>query len=178
MPRRVAFLRGINVGGHRVKMDRLRELFEQLQLSDVSTFIASGNVVFEIDSEEVGALEGRIERHLEEELGYEVATFIRSLAEVQAIVDFQPFETVGAEHAWYIMFLSEAPDEPTRRTVLDLRSESDDLRFRDREIYWLCRGRITESPVFEGLGKATRGLATTMRKVTTLQRLVAKFGDP
>ena len=178
MPCQVAFLRGINVGGHRVKMERLRDLFEQLQLSDVSTFIASGNVVFEAASDEVAALGRRIERHLEEELGYEVATFIRSLSHVQAIIDFQPFEAVSADHALYIMFLSEPPAEATRRAVLDLRGESDELRFHDLEMYWRCRGRITESPVFDGLGKATRGLATTMRKVTTLQRLVTKFGAP
>ena len=45
--RLVAFLRAINVGGHNVKMDRLRELFEALGLSNVETFIASGNVIFD-----------------------------------------------------------------------------------------------------------------------------------
>ncbi|NNK48375.1 MAG: DUF1697 domain-containing protein, partial [Gemmatimonadetes bacterium] len=52
----IAFLRGINVGGHRVKMNRLGELFEELGLSNVSTFIASGNVIFWTDSEDVEAL--------------------------------------------------------------------------------------------------------------------------
>ena len=46
MPRYVAFLRAINVGGHIVKMDQLRKLFTQLGLTDVETFIASGNVLF------------------------------------------------------------------------------------------------------------------------------------
>jgi uncharacterized protein (DUF1697 family) len=46
MPQTIALLRGINVGGHRVKMDRLRLLFEELDLRHVSTFIASGNVIF------------------------------------------------------------------------------------------------------------------------------------
>ena len=42
----VALLRGINVGGRNVKMDRLREIFESLGFSNVETFIASGNVIF------------------------------------------------------------------------------------------------------------------------------------
>ena len=50
MPQYIAFLRGINVGGHRVKMDRLRELFEELSLRDVSTIISSGNVIFSAHS--------------------------------------------------------------------------------------------------------------------------------
>jgi uncharacterized protein (DUF1697 family) len=43
----VAFLRAINVGGHVVKMDRLRGLFEALKLRNVETMIASGNVLFD-----------------------------------------------------------------------------------------------------------------------------------
>ena len=46
MPRHIAFLRAINVGGHTVTMDRLRQLFTGLGLKDVETFIASGNVIF------------------------------------------------------------------------------------------------------------------------------------
>ncbi|NIP60050.1 MAG: DUF1697 domain-containing protein, partial [Gemmatimonadetes bacterium] len=46
MSRHVAFLRGINLGDRRVKMDRLRRHFEAMDLGDVATFIASGNVIF------------------------------------------------------------------------------------------------------------------------------------
>jgi uncharacterized protein (DUF1697 family) len=56
MTQYVAFLRGINVGGHRVKMDRLREIFEETGLSDVSTFIARGNVVFSTEPLDVTEL--------------------------------------------------------------------------------------------------------------------------
>ncbi|MBA3354552.1 MAG: DUF1697 domain-containing protein [Pyrinomonadaceae bacterium] len=47
MPKYVAFLRAINVGGHIVKMDHLRQLFEALGFSNVDTFITSGNVIFD-----------------------------------------------------------------------------------------------------------------------------------
>ena len=65
MPRYVAFLRAINVGGHIVKMDHLRELFTQLGLTDVETFIASGNVLFTTSSKSGPALEKKIEQALE-----------------------------------------------------------------------------------------------------------------
>ena len=57
MPRYIAFLRAINVGGHTVKMDRLREIFESLGFANVETFIASGNVVFETTAGDTAALE-------------------------------------------------------------------------------------------------------------------------
>ena len=47
MPRRIAFLRAINVGGHVVKMDHLRKLLTSFGLENVETVIASGNVVFD-----------------------------------------------------------------------------------------------------------------------------------
>ncbi len=70
MPKYVAFLRAINVGGHTVKMDYLRGLFEAIGSRNVETFIASGNVIFDSKSKNAPALERRIEKHLEETLGY------------------------------------------------------------------------------------------------------------
>ena len=84
--RYVAFLRAINVGGrHLVKMDALRRLFEELGFTNVETFIASGNVVFESKSRSAASLEKAIEAHLQKSLGYEVKTFIRSESEVAEI---------------------------------------------------------------------------------------------
>ncbi len=76
MSRCIAFLRAINVGGHTVKMDDLRRLFESLGFTRGETFIASGNVVFETTSKNTTALERKIEKKLRDALGYEVATFI------------------------------------------------------------------------------------------------------
>src|SRR6476620_4469524 len=76
--RLIAFLRAINVGGHTVKMEVLRRLFEELGFENVETFIASGNVIFDAPDDDQGALEKQIEGQLRTSLGYEVATFVRS----------------------------------------------------------------------------------------------------
>jgi uncharacterized protein (DUF1697 family) len=83
----VAFLRGINLGNRRVKMAELARLFEEMNFGAVSTFIASGNVLFESDSVDHVALERQIEGHLESALGYSVDTFVRTRDEVAAVVD-------------------------------------------------------------------------------------------
>jgi hypothetical protein len=70
--RYIALLRGINVGGHTVKMDRLAKLFEEIGLKNVETFIASGNVIFESASNDADALERKVATHLERSLGYAV----------------------------------------------------------------------------------------------------------
>src|SRR5690349_8708838 len=89
--RLIAFLRAINVGGHTVKMDVLRRLFEELGFQNVETFIASGNVIFDAPNGDYGALEKQIEVHLRASLGYEVVTFVRSAPELARVADCRPF---------------------------------------------------------------------------------------
>src|SRR3954466_1331358 len=73
--RSFAFLRGINLGNRRPLMSRLRELFAELGLEQVETFIASGNVVFSTPPKDGASLEKQIASHLEASLGYPVDTF-------------------------------------------------------------------------------------------------------
>ena len=92
MPTNVALLRAINVGGHTVKMDVLRQLFTALKFKIVETFIASGNVIFESAPGDPDALARKIESHLHKALGYEVRTFIRTTEELQKIAAHRPIK--------------------------------------------------------------------------------------
>src|SRR4051812_37196638 len=120
MTRYVAFLRAINVGGHTVKMAALRELFEVLDLEQVETFIASGNVIFSSTVSDAAALEQQIEAHLRQSLGYPVATFLRSTVELASIAAHSPFQ--AAEHAagntLYIAFLKNLLSETVQAKLL------------------------------------------------------------
>ncbi|MCL7960442.1 MAG: DUF1697 domain-containing protein [marine benthic group bacterium] len=176
----VAFLRGINVGGHRVTMDQLRGLFEDMGFSNVSTFIASGNVVFSASSEDVGSLAARIEQCLADQLGYDVATLIRSPAELEAIAAFGAADAGTDEPSTtslYVVLLQTPASDDLRSRLSGLRSEMDEFRFSGREIYWLLQGKISESRLFGRVfEKAIRGVPNTTRNITTIRRLVAKLG--
>ena len=180
MKRYIAFLRGINVGGHRVKMDRLRSLFEEMGFADVSTFIASGNVIFSAKSNDVASLSARIEGCLAERLGYDVATFIRTPAELETIAGFEPADSGRGEpsaSSLYVVLLQAPAADDLRSTLSGRSSEMDEFRFSGREIYWLIQGKITESQFFgREFEKATRGVPNTTRNITTIRRLVAKLG--
>jgi uncharacterized protein (DUF1697 family) len=176
MPRYFALLRGINVGGHRIKMDELRRLFEALQFEQVETFIASGNVIFSSPSLDVPAAEEQIARHLHEALGYEVMTFIRSRSELDSIASFEPREPFSTDPSVYVIFLREAADVEFRRSLEGLGTDTDRFAFAGREAYWLIRGKLSESPLFGmDLSKKTGGGPSTMRNMTTVRKLVAKY---
>ncbi len=174
MPRYVAFLRAINVGGHTVKMDQLRRLFEAIGFMNVETFIASGNVIFDATSTETRALERQIEDSLREALGYEVATFIRTTSEVAEIADYQPF-TDSEGHTLYIAFLAAPPGGEAKQKLLSFANEVDEFHVSGREVYWLCRKTMSESAFSGALLEKTVGMQATLRNSTTVRKIAARY---
>ncbi|CAN5856485.1 DUF1697 domain-containing protein [soil metagenome] len=174
MTRYVAFLRAINIGGHTVRMDRLRALFEELRLGNVSTFIASGNVLFDSASKSVGATESRIERHLNGALGYPVATFLRPLAQSPTIAVSHPFGGFEAHgHSLSVGFLREQPGADVRERLAALETGYDEFHLHDRQVYWLCHGRMSDSKAWGAPLDKALGTLVTFRNITTVRRLAA-----
>ena len=176
MNRSVAFLRAINVGGHTVKMDRLRQLFEEIGLHQVETFIASGNVIFESTGSDVVELERAIEAHLRQSLGYEVATFVRTADEIAAIAAYQPFaETeIAAAHALYVGFMRHAPTEQARSKLMALKDGFHEFHLHQRELYWLALVNTAESKVSGAQIEKALGAPMTARNITTIRKIGAK----
>jgi uncharacterized protein (DUF1697 family) len=179
VPRFVAFLRGLNVGGHTVKMDQLKKHFEDLGFENVSTFIASGNVIFETKDAKPAALEKKIEQALERALGYEVATFLRTDAQVADIADHDAFPKVKPKDGdtQYVIFLRGAPDAATKRRIAALSNDEDLLHVHGAEIHWLRRGGgLIDSTISEKDWRAALNKEpSTNRNLNTLKRLAAKY---
>jgi len=160
-------------------MDRLRELFEELGFDHVTTFIASGNVIFSVDSADPAALQTRIETHLASRLGYDVPTFLRTPAELEAVAAYpwdEPPKRTTPGSSLYVIFLAEPASAELSAAFQSLNSGMDDFQVSGREVYWCIQGKITDSPLFAGgLEKVTRNVPNTTRNMTTLRRLVAKL---
>ena len=177
MPRYIAFLRAINVGGHFVTMDQLRQHFEALGLSQVETFINSGNVAFVARGGSAASREKKLEAHLTRSMGYSISVFLRTPAEVAAIAAFPPFsQPLPAAGGLYIAF-AQAPLPPDVQTRLDaFQSEYDRFRVNQREVYWWRATGYSDSPL-SGSGKFEKllGVPATVRNVTTVRKLAAKY---
>lgn len=172
--RYVAFLRAVNVGGRVVKMDKLRRVFQSLGYTDVQTFIASGNVVFDSSVKSAPALERQIEAGLLEALGFPVMTFVRSLSEVVDAARHQPFE--DAEGATlYVAFARAAPSKDAARRLHALANDYNEYRVRGREVFWLMRTSYIEASKTAADIEKTLGMPATVRNSTTVRRMAAKF---
>jgi uncharacterized protein (DUF1697 family) len=171
--RYVAFLRAINVGGHTVKMEQLRRLFEAMGAANVETYIASGNVIFDAAGA-ADVLERRLEAGLEKALKFPVDTFLRTVPEVAAIAASLVFpEVETTDGALYVGFLKAAPAKALRAVVAASSTPAHRFAVQGREIYWL-RVRLADEYVAPKLDKALG--PTTFRNMTTVRKLAARLG--
>ena len=182
MPHYIAFLRGMNLGNHRIKMDQLRELFTQLKFTAVETFIASGNVIFTAKSPDPQKLEKQIEAHLEKSLGYSVHTFVRTRKEVAAMAAFRPFSAADLNHPDHTIhagFLREPLSATQVKNLLASRTDVDEFCVEGRDYYWLCRIKSHESKVWASPQiKLVKLPSSSMRNLTTIRKLAALYPDP
>jgi len=177
MTRYIAFLRAINVGGHTVKMDRLRGIFESMGFANVETFIASGNVIFETNSKDIVKLENTIEKKLKDELGFEVATFIRSDSELAAIANYKPFpkSKMDSATALNVAFISEPLDAKSKKLLMSLKTDIDDFHVHGREVYWLCLKKQSDSKFSNAVLEKTLGVKSTLRGIKTIKKMADKY---
>ncbi len=176
--RYVALLAGINLGNRRVKMEVVRAAFTELGFTGVESFIASGNIIFESPPADVVKLEAKIEAGLLEALGYSVNTFLRTPPELADIVAHEPFaadELATPGHTLTIGFLRRAVESHAASELVGLGTTMDAFHIHGRELYWLCRGKTTDSLVpWPRLSKAL-GVAATHRNITTVRKLAELF---
>lgn len=175
MPRYVAFLRAVNVGGRIVKMDALKKIFESMGFTGVESFIASGNLVF--SSKGVKGLDGKIASTLGKALGYEVQAFVRTMDEVVAAAAHEPFPGRDAARfpTYVIGFLSKNFDAEGVERLSALESPGDRFHVRGRDFWWLstyhqARPAITGRQLEKALGEPT-----TMRNVNTIRRMAERY---
>jgi uncharacterized protein (DUF1697 family) len=156
----IALLRGINVGGHVVKMERLRELFAELGLTNVRTYIQTGNVFFETEQTGRESLAQTIEQHLYEALGYKVPVFLRTLGEFAEILALDPFKhlEVTPDMRLCVVFT----DQTIPATLdLPLRSPKNDMEIihtTEHEafmVWYIINGRPPAAYNFKVLGERT-----------------------
>lgn len=175
MTRYVALLRGINVGGIRIRMADLRRVFVDLGLDDVQTVLATGNVLFGAEAPDVAALKSTIESALRSAFGYEAWVIVVDVDTVRRIVDAYPFDPERDGWHPYVMFTTD-PDVGARLIAdhPDLDTDVERIQGGDGVVYWeVERGRTLDSPFGKNTGKPKLKAVTTTRNLRTLVKLLA-----
>lgn len=112
MNRYAAFLRGITPSNPRMRNENLRAVGEGLGLHNVETFISSGNLIFESESDDTKAIEAMLEAEWPRQLEFESRTLIRSQSELEALVEMAPFEErIHGPETYLLVTFSKEPME-------------------------------------------------------------------
>jgi uncharacterized protein (DUF1697 family) len=134
VPRYVALVRGVNVGGSgRMKMADLRACVEAIGHEDVSTHIQSGNVLFRTPMRSSEKLAVALESGIAKDLGFATAVMVRTAAQLTAALDANPFPDADPK-TLHIAFLRE---EPSAARVAELVAPDgpDELAVTGREVH-------------------------------------------
>ena len=172
--RRVALLRGINVGrAKRISMGDLRALFVELGYGDVKTLLNSGNVVFTVTTRNRGEQANRIERAIAERLGVTTRVTILRASEVADALRENPLETVAVDPSRLLFLaLRDSAVLAHLEPLLKEKWEPEALALGTRVAYLWCARGIRDSRLWAAAHRAI-GDAGTARNLTTMTRLLA-----
>lgn len=143
MPRFISLLRGINVSGQRkIRMAELKDAYEALDLTNVTTYVQSGNVVFDGTMRSASEVVEMLEAQIQSRFGFDVTVMVRTAAELERIVKRNPFSVqAGTDPAKvHVTFLVSRPSTATVKTVADVDTRGDELAVAGAEIFLHCPG--------------------------------------
>ena len=168
----ISILRGINVSGHKIiKMDALRNLYENMGFSNVITYVQSGNVIFKGEDIEIISLEKQISQQIEKEFGFQVPVIVLSIEKLKHIIDNNPFaEDKNKDKSFFhVSFLSSKPDKYDTIIIENKKQDEEDISFSDYAVYLYCpngygRTKLTNNFIEAKLkvGATTRNWKTTL----------------
>jgi len=173
--RYVAFLRGINVGGHKiVRMEKLNGIFLAAGFTGVKTLIQSGNVIFSSTADDISSLKLKVEELLLKELGFSVMVILLRFSDILAMLELNPFGHLqkNKKTRFYVSLL---PGPPLKKPELPMLSETGDfevIRIEGNCVYFLSHEttgrRITPNTFIENI----IGHNSTTRNWNTIEKLV------
>lgn len=173
--RYVALLRGVNVGGYsKLSMSDLRDLLLSLELTDVTTYLQSGNAVFTSPRNDSTEIAREIEQKIANGLGVKTRVLLRTPDELDAVIGGNPFpEAVASPRTLHVVFLSEQPDDARLREIDAQQFSPDEFRAGNRVIYLKLPAGAGNSKLGNAFWERRLGQIATARNWNTVTKLLS-----
>ena len=176
MQKYVAFLRGINVGGNKkVPMAELKKVLEKIGLKNVKTLLASGNVVFEADSDKIDELQDSISSAIEKAFKFPVPVLLRSFTDIQKIIALDPFKniTITPQTRLYVTFLTKKVQDKASSNFVSKDKSFNILSKTKSEVFSVLDLSITGTPEAMSALEKEFGKEVTTRNWNTILKLAS-----
>jgi uncharacterized protein (DUF1697 family) len=178
MKKYIAFLRGINVGGNNIiKMSDLKALFESLLFKNVSTYLQSGNVIFNSDNSNDEILRKAIEDKILEKLNLSVPIILRTQGDLEKIILNNPYliKNIEGENKLYVTCLSKEADLKDVEKINEIESEADEFKIIGKEIYLFCPNGYGKTKFNNTFFEKKLKLTATTRNWNTINNLANNY---
>ncbi len=175
----VALLRGINVGGARkVPMVDLKRILEQIGHKDVTTYINSGNVIFDSEERDEIALADRVEDALEKEFGFRPRVLVRTGADIRAIAEAIPEDwTNGPEMRADVVYLLDGVDAKEASSQLEPRDGIEHVLHAPGAFIWMVHRRDATRSRLVNMAGTPLYKQATVRNINTARKLATMVAD-
>lgn len=173
--RLVVMIRGINVGGaKKVPMAELRAALTDSGWGNVSTILATGNVI--VDGDDPAAAAASVEQLIEDRFAVSARCLARTAVEIDDVITNNPFADVATDGSRYLaIFVSADLPETLFESTSPVDLAADGVAAGDRVIYqWCPDGILAADPVGDAVMKHTE-LFVTARNWNTLLKIKARL---
>jgi uncharacterized protein (DUF1697 family) len=168
----VALLRGVNVGQNTLKMERLRQLWSELGFQNVTTYVQSGNVVFEAEGSPA-SWSSAIEPKLAGETRLPVTVLVRTPAELKSIIARNPFlKEKGIDRSkLHVTFLASAVGKDALKKLSAVNAGADQFRLSGQEVYLYCPNGYGRTKLSNNALEKALSVKATTRNWNTVNKL-------
>ncbi len=172
----VALLRAVNVGGRsQVAMSDLRNVLTDLLLDDVKSLLQSGNFVFKTDAGVGAKFEAKLEAEMQRRLGLNTAVFVRTTAEMDAVIASNPFPREAQRDPSHLLvvFLKDAPIANAVEALRAAIKGPEVVQTEGKHAYIIYPDGIGRSRLTNAVIEAKLGTQGTARNWNTVLKLAA-----
>jgi len=172
MNKKIAILRGINVGGKRkILMADLKSMCEKLGLKNVTTYIQSGNLIFNSDIPNF-ELENDLEKAIAGKYEFDVPVIVRTEKELESSINNNPFFDKDADiKQLHLTFLKEKPNKENIEKILTFNYEPDKFKIDDKDAFIFCAGKYHVSKLTNNFFEKQLKVGATTRNWKTVLKL-------
>ncbi|AYN69200.1 DUF1697 domain-containing protein [Euzebyella marina] len=178
MKKYIAFLRGVNVSGQKkLPMAQLREVLSKSGLSDVGTYIQSGNIFFSYQEVEKEEIEKLIRKTILTEFGFEVPVLVQLKTDIEDVVQNNPFLDSQDKARLYYVLLKEAPSEELKKAFEQEVFENENFHITNECVYLSCNAGYGKAKLNNNLIERKLKVEATTRNHKTMLKMNELAGE-
>lgn len=171
----IAFLRGINVGGHKkIKMTDLRKMFQKTHFEDVQTYIQSGNIVFTSVDSDVQFLQEKIRKAMVKTFDFDVPVLVKTRIDLIKILNKSPYtesEDIEANKVYYVLLKNE-PEQANFENINQKDYPNELFSITKNCVYLNCTNGAGKAKLNNNIIEQKLKVSATTRNHRTIMKLL------